>query len=163
MREIHGGSSSGSSGRVGGGKKDETLEATVSDHLFYRPQRSCGQGYVFTRVCDSFTGGGLRVGRPPGQGEPPRSRPPGQGEPHPGADTPPGSRLQHTVNEWPVSILLECILVMTYFYRVGERMTMVSPPPRTPIVDPLLWRRWTRNGWHAVCFCTLGPACNEFG
>ena len=24
---------------------------------------------------------------------------------------PPGSRLQHTVNEWPVRILLECILV----------------------------------------------------
>ena len=24
----------------------------------YRPQRSCGQGYVFTRVCDSVNGGG---------------------------------------------------------------------------------------------------------
>ena len=24
----------------------------------YRPQRSCGQGYVFTRVCDSVHGGG---------------------------------------------------------------------------------------------------------
>ena len=28
-------------------------------HLcFYRPQRSCGQGYVFTRVCDSVNTGG---------------------------------------------------------------------------------------------------------
>ena len=25
---------------------------------YYRPQRSCGQGYVFTRVCDSAHGGG---------------------------------------------------------------------------------------------------------
>ena len=28
-----------------------------------------------------------------------------------GADTPPGSKLRHTVNERPVRILLECILV----------------------------------------------------
>ena len=36
----------------------------------------------------------------------------------PGADTPPpapGSRLQHTVNERPVRILLECILVIIPF------------------------------------------------
>ena len=26
---------------------------------YYRPQRSCGQGYVFTRVCDSVHRGGL--------------------------------------------------------------------------------------------------------
>ena len=31
--------------------------------------------------------------------------------PPPGAD-PPGSRLRHTVNEWPVRILLECLLVV---------------------------------------------------
>ena len=36
---------------------------------------------------------------PPGADTPPRTRPP------------PGSRLQHTVNERPVRILLECILV----------------------------------------------------
>ena len=33
------------------------------------------------------------------------------GSRHPQADTPPGSRLRHTVNERPVRILLECILV----------------------------------------------------
>ena len=100
----------------------------------YRPQRSCGQGYVFTRVCDSVHGGGLRR-TPPGPGRPPRTkekprdqadppppgprrtppgpgRPPPQGEPPPDqADTPPERRLQHTVNERPVRILLECILV----------------------------------------------------
>ena len=26
---------------------------------YYRPQRSCGQGYVFTRVCDSVHRGGV--------------------------------------------------------------------------------------------------------
>ena len=75
---------------------------------FYRPQRSCGQGYVFTPVCDSVNRGGLRAGRtcpsppcpptsredppgreePPQQGDPPAGRPPRQGDP-PRADTPP--------------------------------------------------------------------------
>ena len=39
---------------------------------------------------------------------PPPSRHP------PGADPHPGSRLRHTVNEWPVRILLECILVSSH-------------------------------------------------
>ena len=109
---------------------------TYALRLNYRPQRSCGQGYVFTRVCDSVNRGGLRrtpphprPGRPPrtrqtplGPGRPPRDQgepppdqahppgtrhtpPPDQGEP------PPGRTLQHTVNERPVRILLECILV----------------------------------------------------
>ena len=46
---------------------------------------------------------------PPG----PRRHPPDQGEPPPGpCRPPPGRRLQHTVNERPVRILLECILVV---------------------------------------------------
>ena len=59
--------------------------------------------------------------RPPGTRHPPRTRhPPGANPPRtrhpPGADTPPpGSRLQHTVNERPVRILLECILVESEF------------------------------------------------
>ena len=40
-----------------------------------------------------------RTRHPPGPGTPPEQR------------TPPGSRLHHTVNERPVRILLECILV----------------------------------------------------
>ena len=123
--------------------------------FYYRPQRSCGQGYVFTRVCDSVHRGGLRA-EPPRQGEPPwdqadtpqdqadtpwtrqtpplgpgRQHPPGPGRHHPpgtrqttpprtrqtpppGPGRPPplpGRRLQHMVNERPVRILLECILV----------------------------------------------------
>ena len=66
---------------------------------------------------------------PPGQGEPPPSReepPPGPGTPPWTREntprtrqTPPGSRLQNTVYERPVRILLECILVY-------QRITSVS-------------------------------------
>ena len=61
----------------------------------YQPQRSCGQGYVFTRVCDSVHRGGLRAERtPPGRENPPeQGDPPGQGEPPtPWAGRPPGIR-----------------------------------------------------------------------
>ena len=101
---------------------------------FYRPQRSCGQGNIFTPVCHSFCsqgGGGLpqcMLGyhpppeqtpppwsrpTPPGP-DPPRTRPPRDQIP-PEQTTPPGSRLQHTVYERPVRILLECILVRQCF------------------------------------------------
>ena len=77
---------------------------------FYRPQRSCGQGYVFTRVCDSVNGGrGVsgEGGTPPpqtrqtppcGPGRPPTwtrqtprdqaDTPPNQADPPDQADTP---------------------------------------------------------------------------
>ena len=76
--------------------------------VYYRPQRSCGQGYVFTRVCDSVHRGGGSPGRetPPDQADTPLDQ----------ADTPPGSRLQNTVYERPVRILLECILVLWSFF-----------------------------------------------
>ena len=40
----------------------------------YRPQRSWGQGYVFTRVCDSVHREGLRAGRTPWAGRNPLGR-----------------------------------------------------------------------------------------
>ena len=49
----------------------------------YRPQRSCGQGYVFTRVCDSAHRGGGGFSR---QGDHPPSR---LGDHH---HSPPGTR-----------------------------------------------------------------------
>ena len=62
---------------------------------YYRPQRSCGQGYVFTRVCDSVNGGvspesppGTKE-NPPGPGRPPHRD---QGEPPRTRQTPPGPR-----------------------------------------------------------------------
>ena len=77
-----------------------------------------------------FTAGGgvsasmhAGIPTPPDQTPPPRTRqttPPDQTPPPPHpppprtrqTTPPPGSRLQHTVYEWPVRILLECILVV---------------------------------------------------
>ena len=91
----------------------------------YRPQRSCGQGNIFTPVCHSFCSrGGVCLSacwdthHPPQTRDPPT--PPGAetplGQTPPRTETPPGSRLQHTVYEQPVRILLECILVWYAFY-----------------------------------------------
>ena len=100
-------------------------------HDIYQPQQSCGQGNIFTPVCHSFCsqgGGGLPqcilgyhhhhprsrhhqppwTRHPPGADTTPRTR-------HPPDQTPPGSRLQHMVYQWPVCILLECILVINIF------------------------------------------------
>ena len=66
---------------------------------YYRPQRSCGQGYVFTGVCDSVHRGGLQR-TPPGPGRHPPSRenpPPDQADTPPAGRTPPpGTRQTHT-------------------------------------------------------------------
>ena len=94
----------------------------------YRPERSWGQGNIFTPVCHSFCsqGGSASVHAgipPPPRQQTPQSRypPPPEQTPQeqtPPEQTPPGSRhppppsrLQHTVYERPVRILLECILV----------------------------------------------------
>ena len=60
--------------------------------LYYRPQRSCGQGYGFTRICHSVNRGGVCLSAcwdtthtPPPGADTPRADPPR-------ADTPPGSR-----------------------------------------------------------------------
>ena len=132
------------------------MRTTVETYewYYYRPQRSCGQGNIFTPVCHSFCSQGgsasvhagippweqtpllgadtpLEQTHPPGADTPRGADPPGADTPWadplgadtppeqtpPGADTPqeqtppPGSRLQHTVYERPVRILLECILV----------------------------------------------------
>ena len=93
----------------------------------YWPQRSCGQGYVFTRVCDSVHRGGLPEGGTPQKEAPPGRRPPQkeaplEGDPpkkeaskeNPQKETPSGWRHpRHTVNERLVRILLECILVVS--------------------------------------------------
>ena len=81
--------------------------------LFYRPQRSCGQGHVFTGGClpQCMLGYHPPEQTPPGSRHTsPRSRHPPEQTP-PQEQTPSGSRLWRTVNERPVRILLECILV----------------------------------------------------
>ena len=91
-------------------------------NVYYRPQRSWAK-VIFSQACEknSVQGGGVvclsacwqtapRSRHPPGADTPPRSRHPPGADP-PRSRHPPGSRLQHTVNERPVRILLECILV----------------------------------------------------
>ena len=78
---------------MSGSKMFPYLAANISCH--YRPQRSCGQGNVFTGVCLS-TGGGVCLSAagmpyPPGPGRPP----PGPGRPPGTRQTPPGARQTH--------------------------------------------------------------------
>ena len=87
---------------------------------------------MFLQVCVCPQGGGASASvharipptlgaDPPNQAPPPgimpdtprtRQRPRDQADP-------PGSRLQNTVYEWPVHILLECILVLLKFEAVA--------------------------------------------
>ena len=67
---------------------------------------------MFLHVCVIlFTGGVSGKGEPPPEQTPPRADTPPEQIPPP----PPGSTVQHTVNERPVSILLECILVRSVY------------------------------------------------
>ena len=78
---------------------------TLTAVCYYRPQWSCGQGYVFTRVCDSVHSGGVCLSAcwdtTPWEQALSREQAPPQEQAPP----------WHTVNEWPVCILPECILV----------------------------------------------------
>ena len=55
------------------------------------------------------------IPHPPPRADTPQSRHPSRADPPPRRrHPPPGSRLRHTVNERPVHILLECILVSSH-------------------------------------------------
>ena len=82
----------------------------MSRFHFYRPQRSCGQGYVFTRVCDSVHRGGSPSRPPWDQADHPpcppgtRQTPPRQGEPpQDQADNSPlAGRTPHQTKQTPL-------------------------------------------------------------
>ena len=76
------------------------------DNNFYRPQRSCGQGYVFTRVCDSVNTGGCLPQCMLGYHPLPRSRPPRNRHPPPGADTGIRSMSGRYASYWNAFLLL---------------------------------------------------------
>ena len=84
----------------------------------YRPQRSCGQGNVFTRGCDSVHREGLpqcMLGYhtpPPPEGGTPWEGGPRDHAPPQTMRPPAQSMLGDTINARPVCILLECDLVM---------------------------------------------------
>ena len=105
----------------GGGAGAPTPKLGVLTY-YYRPHRSCGQGNIFTPVCHSVHREGLpqcMLGyHPPGVGTPPQEQAP------PRADTP-----RHTVNERPVRILLQCILILQYFcWKLHEDERIWTPP-----------------------------------
>ena len=71
------------------------------------PQEQTPPGSRHPPGADTPLGADTPQEQTPPRADTPRCRHP----PPPRADTPPGSRLWHTVNKWPVRILLECILV----------------------------------------------------
>ena len=91
---------------------------TLTAVCYYRPEWSCGQGYVFTRVCDSVHSGGVCLSAcwdtAPWEQALSREQAPPQEQAPP----------WHTVNEWPVCILLECILVTStrYCHTCGQEI-----------------------------------------
>ena len=97
--------------------------------IYYRPQRSWAKVMFLQASVILSTGGCLpqcMLDQMPLRADPlGADTPPGlDTPPPPGADTPPeqsppspGSRHQHTVNERPVRILLECILVLLLLAR----------------------------------------------
>ena len=109
------------------GYKDHVLPTNI-----YRPQRSWAK-VIFSQASVCPQGGGegclpqCMLGYTPRDQTPPRADPtreqtPPRDQTPLGADTlPPGSRLQHKVNERPVRILLECILVL---YRVTKYVSL---------------------------------------
>ena len=67
----------------------------LAGNNLYRPQRSCGQGNIFTPVCHSVHRGvsaSVHAGIPPPQSRPPRSSPPRADTPPSEPGTPPGTR-----------------------------------------------------------------------
>ena len=94
---------------------------------------------------------GTRQTPPQDQADPPGTRqtpqdqadPPGPGKPPwdqadtPPPPTPPGSKLQHTVYEWPVRILLECIHVTSVLMCVTRGVVSTGPLARCHLIWPL--------------------------
>ena len=128
---------------------EHKIQALVSHLLLLPPATKLGQGYVFTRVCDSVHRGvsapvhaGIHtlMGRytprvdtlrtrgrhPPGRSHPSGRHPPGQTPPRqtpPGQTPPLRSACWDTVNKQAVCILLECNLVYICFFRI-QKWTM---------------------------------------
>ena len=77
---------------------------------------------------------------PPGSRHPPEQQPPPRSR-HPprSSSPPPGSRLQYTVYERPVRILLECILVWVFFFSFSSRPSVQLPVEYAHITFEILF------------------------
>ena len=116
--------------------------------LLLPPATKLGQGYVFTRVCDSVHRGGLpqcilgySPPRPEAGNPPPRTRPPGPEAGTPGPDTHPGTSpppaqcmLGDNGNKRAVHILLECNL-LGFFCSII--LTHAGLPSAEPLFEQL--------------------------
>ena len=175
--------SSESSGwvREGGAEKHVIYTAAFGGHLFTGRNEVVAKVIFLHLFVILFTGGeGVCLNAcwdttpreqtpPPWEQTPPpweqTPPPPREQTPPPlGADTiPPGSRLQHTVYEWPVCILLECILVYDLFSQ--GRGAMAPSAPLDPlllfdVVDPDLCRFcWIINPFIVQDNIPLGCVC----
>ena len=135
-------------------KEHQCSKISDTTSTFLPAATKLGQGNVFTGVCDSVHRGvclstcwdtTLPPEQTPLEQTPPRAdthhpkqthhpleqTPPWSRHTPPGADTlpPAGSRLWHTVNEWPVRILLECILVMNQIACVNPNIYPIRRRP----------------------------------
>ena len=95
--------------------------------FYYRPQRSCGQGYVFTLVCDSVRRGGLprcMLGYPPRSRHPPQSR-----HPHAREQTPPTPSIRSMSGRY--ASYRNAFLLLFTFISIGSMSHVLKtrPPP----------------------------------
>ena len=115
----------------------QAKRGSKSENGFYQPQRSWAKvmflqasvilstGGVYLSACWDTTStpppprAATPLEQTPPRSTPPRTRSPLEQTPS-RADTPPGSRLRDTVNERPVRILLECILVKIHAKKIKE-------------------------------------------
>ena len=123
----------------------------------YRPQRSCGQGYVFTRVCDSVHGGGLWADPPrPGRENPPpgtRQTPPRPCRENPPWDQadPPGNKTA-AYGQWAAGThptgMHSCLKVIFTAYFVLQSIHNSSDMFQTLCITP-----------ESLAFDVLGSVC----
>ena len=96
---------------------------------------------------------------PPDQADLPRTRqtpwtrqtPRKQADPPDQADPPWGSRLQHTVYERPVRILLKCILVIIFLIKVLDIMIPISFDK----IHDIMWNLRRDCFSYFVCTCQI--------
>ena len=137
--------------------------------LFYLPQRSCDQGYVFTRVCDSVHRGGClpqcMLGYPPPSRPPPRSRhlpeqappkeqaPPQEQAPPLGTGTPPGAGTPPAYGQWAAGThptgMHSCL-------KKFDDMSHFSGATDTPVLDFWWHLPWvSKPEWIPSLTCVL--------
>ena len=104
---------------------------------FYRPQRSCGQGNIFTPVCHSVHRGGVCLSacwdNTPQSRQPPWSRLPPRPDTPPGADTPPDLTDPPTGHLRPRKYFYTCLSFCSQGGSASVHAGITTPPEQTPL------------------------------